>query len=42
MFTANSAKKVTWKCSNCKHVWDAIISNRNNGAKCPKCHHAIN
>lgn len=42
LFTANSAKKVTWKCSNCKHVWDAIISNRNNGAKCPKCHHAIN
>ena len=35
-FAANSNKKVWWKCAN-GHEWDALISNRNNGARCPFC-----
>ena len=34
--TANSNKKVWWKC-NSGHEWMAIIQNRNNGDKCPYC-----
>ena len=34
--TANSNKKVWWKCSK-GHEWSAQISNRNNGNGCPIC-----
>ena len=36
MFTANSNKKVWWKCIK-GHEWEAIIANRNKGKKCPYC-----
>ncbi len=36
MVTANSAKKVWWKC-NKGHEWQAIIRSRNNGTGCPIC-----
>ena len=35
-FTANSGKKVWWKCSK-GHEWQAIIANRNKGSGCPIC-----
>ncbi len=35
-FAANSNKKVWWKCSN-GHEWQATISSRNKGHKCPYC-----
>ena len=35
-FTANSGKKVWWKCSK-GHEWQATINNRNNGNGCPIC-----
>ena len=35
-FTANSNKKVWWKCSK-GHEWQAIIANRNKGIGCPYC-----
>ena len=35
-FTANSNKKVWWKCQN-GHEWQATINNRNNGRGCPYC-----
>src|SRR5690606_28464881 len=35
-FTGGSNKKVYWKCSM-GHVWQACISNRSKGRKCPKC-----
>ena len=34
--TANSNKKVWWKC-NKGHEWQATIANRNNGRGCPVC-----
>ena len=34
--TANSGKKVWWKCSK-GHEWQAIIANRNKGSGCPIC-----
>jgi len=34
--TANSHKKVWWKCSK-GHEWEAIIKTRNNGNGCPVC-----
>jgi len=34
--TSNSHKKVWWVCKN-GHEWQALISNRNNGNKCPFC-----
>ena len=34
--TANSNKKVWW-LGECGHEWDAKISNRNRGFKCPYC-----
>ena len=34
--TANSNKKVWWKCSN-GHEWQAVIYNRNKGNGCPVC-----
>ena len=30
-------KKVWWKCKKCNYEWSALISNRNNGAGCPRC-----
>ena len=36
-FTANSNKKVWWKCQN-GHEWQATINNRSNGRGCPKCY----
>ena len=36
-FTANSGKKVWWKC-NKGHEWQAVIYSRNNGNGCPICH----
>jgi len=35
MVTANSNKKVWWKCSKCGHEWQSIIANRNKGKGCP-------
>ena len=35
-FSANSNKKVWWKCKK-GHEWQADISHRNNGRKCPYC-----
>ena len=35
-FTANSNKKVWWKC-NRGHEWSAVIANRNIGRGCPIC-----
>ena len=35
-FTANSGKKVWWKCSN-GHEWQAQISGRSDGNGCPYC-----
>ncbi len=34
--TANSGKKVWWKCSK-GHEWQAKITHRNNGSGCPYC-----
>ncbi len=36
MVTANSHKKVWWKCKN-GHEWQAVIAYRNQGAGCPYC-----
>ena len=36
LFTANSGKKVWWKCQK-DHEWQAKISHRNNGSGCPYC-----
>ena len=35
-FTANSRKKVWWKCVN-GHEWQATIKDRNYGNGCPYC-----
>ena len=35
-FTANSGKKVWWKCEK-GHEWQAIIQSRNKGRGCPYC-----
>ena len=35
-FTANSGKKVWWRCSK-GHEWQATISSRNTGHGCPYC-----
>ncbi|MBR2455205.1 MAG: hypothetical protein IKB36_04050 [Clostridia bacterium] len=35
-FSANSEKKVWWKCSK-GHEWHATIANRNSGRGCPFC-----
>ena len=35
-FTANSEKKVWWKCAK-GHEWQAIIANRSKGSGCPYC-----
>ena len=34
--TANSCKKVYWKCSVCNHNWNAVIGNRTRGSGCPR------
>ncbi len=34
--TANSSKKVWWKCKN-GHEWEAVVASRNNGNGCPYC-----
>lgn len=34
--TANSSKKVWWKCEK-GHEWEAQVYNRNNGRGCPYC-----
>lgn len=34
--TSKSSKKVIWKCEH-GHEWEATISNRANGSKCPYC-----
>lgn len=35
-FTAGSNKKVWWRCQR-GHEWQAAISHRSNGRRCPKC-----
>ena len=35
--TANTGKKAWWICKR-QHEWQAIISNRNAGSRCPYCH----
>lgn len=37
LVTANSGKKVWWKCGKCGYEWQALISNRNKGSGCPHC-----
>ena len=37
--TVRSNKKVWWKCRDCGHSWQAAISNRTRGSRCPKCGH---
>jgi hypothetical protein len=34
--TANSHKKIWWKCTK-GHEWESIIANRNSGKGCPYC-----
>ena len=34
--TCGSEKKVWWKCSK-GHEWQASITHRNNGRRCPYC-----
>ena len=36
MFSANSGKKIWWKCSN-GHEWQARIDSRSRGTGCPYC-----
>ncbi len=36
MFPPNSNKKVWWKCSK-GHEWEAVVSSRAQGRKCPYC-----
>ena len=38
-YTPHSGKSVWWKCNECKHEWEALISNRNKikGNGCPEC-----
>ena len=37
-YTSYSNMPVWWKCSNCGHEWEAIISDRTRGRTgCPKC-----
>lgn len=35
--TANSHKRVWWKCEKCGFEWEAQIKSRNSGVGCPKC-----
>ena len=35
--SANSHKKIWWKCKTCGYEWQAVIYNRNNGTGCPHC-----
>lgn len=35
-YTSSSNKKVYWKCKN-GHIWQATISDRCRGYRCPKC-----
>lgn len=35
--TAQSNKRVWWKCPDCEHSWSAKICNRSNGRGCPQC-----
>lgn len=35
--TSKSGKYAWWKCKECCHVWQAIISSRNKGVGCPEC-----
>lgn len=35
--TPNSSKNVSWRCSDCQHVWKATVDNRNKGRGCPEC-----
>lgn len=35
--TGFSPRKVWWKCSECGHEWDALVSNRGRGRGCPNC-----
>ena len=35
-FTANSGKKVWWKCAK-GHEWQATVGHRNRGRGCPYC-----
>ena len=37
MLKPNSNKKVWWKCKECGHEWDAVVSSRNSGRGCPEC-----
>ena len=38
-FTAQSNKKVWWKCAICGTVWQSVISNRTRGGGCPNYRH---
>ncbi len=35
--SANSHKKVWWKCKKCGYEWQASIKSRNKGSGCPQC-----
>jgi len=36
-YLPKSSKKVWWKCKECDHEWETVISNRSNGQGCPEC-----
>jgi len=36
-YCPNSGEYAWWKCQECNHEWEAVIANRNNGKRCPKC-----
>ena len=36
--TPNSSKKVWWLCPICGYEWEAAVSNRNRGSRCPQCY----
>lgn len=35
--TAGSHYKVSWECSRCSYLWQAVISSRSKGSGCPRC-----
>ena len=37
LITPGSGKRVWWKCNLCGFEWEARVSHRVNGCKCPRC-----
>ena len=36
--SANSNKKIIWKCKQCYYLWRSSVANRFRGSGCPKRH----